>query len=240
MTEETKNYPESVSTDSVMVACPTYRGKAYALESYIRAYNDFTFPYRSLFMVDNTGTGLDYYEHLKSLKVPCDHINPETDWQKTFAMCWKRIWKEAVKRNVKWVASLEQDNIAPPLTIDVLLNVAGYCNAVHVAHSYPWHKTQSDMGMLIGLGCNLVNVELLTAIFAQDKWYTDAIESEIYEYPKINGMTSVEIHSLLKIKHLDCEDGSEFYHFTKEELPEFTKGFGEERKPTIYYKVAKV
>lgn len=205
--------------DRVLVACPTYLGKSYALEAYIRAYNAFTYPHRGLYLVDNTGTGLTYFEHLKSLKVPCEHIDPTVDFQETFAMCWKRIALHAAEQGYQWVASIEQDNICPPLTLDVLLNVAGYCRAVHVAHSYPWHKSQAGQGMLNGLGCNLISTEVLTAIFAQDKWFTNAIESEIFEYPKLMGAPTVEVHNLLKIEHLDDAAGAEYFHFAREKLP---------------------
>ncbi|MGD0405119.1 MAG: hypothetical protein ABSB10_00500 [Candidatus Bathyarchaeia archaeon] len=221
-------------TESVLVACPTYRGKSYALEAYIRAYNDFVFPYRALFMVDNTGDGLQYYEHLKKLKVPCDHINPTNSFQETFAMSWKRIFEEAKKGGHKWVMSIEQDNICPPLTLDIMLNVAGFCNAVHVAHSYPWHKCQSDKGVFTGLGCNLILTELLDKIFARPKWYTDAFEAELTEYPKINGLVSLDVYNLIDVRHVDDEKGIEYYHFKKESIPELTHGVVKEKKPTTY------
>lgn len=227
MTQEDKGNGEF---DRVLVACPTYRGKAYALEAFVNAYNNFTFPHRGLYMVDNTGDSWEYFEHLKRLGVPCDYEPPERDWQKTFARCWKRIWMRARNLGYQWVASIEQDVIAPPLTLDILLNVAGYTKAMHVAHSYPWHKHQSEHGVLIGLGCNLIHVELLTAIFEQEKWLTDALESETYAYPQFKGITMLEIHHLIDLKHLDGTE-SEFYQFDREQAPELTPGHTVERRP---------
>jgi hypothetical protein len=218
--------------DRVLVACPTYLGKSYALEPYIKAYNQFTFPHRGLFMVDNTGTGLKYYKHLKSLKVPCEHIPPVKNWQETFAMCWKRILNYAKENKYDWIASIEQDNICPPLTLDVLLNMAGYTKALLVAHSYPWHSVQSVKGTLVGLGCDLISVGLLDAVFAQKKWITDAFESEIFTYAEVNKIISVKIDHLLQIQHLDSE-GVEFYQFERENLPEFTKGNRVELRPAV-------
>lgn len=231
--EELKEIYKNVS-EKVLVACPTYRGKSYALEAYLRAYNDFVYPYRGLFMVDNTGDGLQYYEHLKKLKVPCVHINPTKDWQETFAMCWKRILKEAKLGNYKWVMSIEADNICPPLTLDIMLNVAGYCGAVHIAHSYPWHKHQSPVGVFTGVGCNLILTELLDKIFSNKKWNTEAFESELTEYPKLNGLVSLDIHHLIDVRHLDDEKGIEFFHFEKEEIPAFTYGSTGEKVPMKY------
>lgn len=222
--------------DSVMVACPIYRGKDYALNHYLRAYNDFTWPHRSLFMVDDTGTGPGYYEHLLSLGIPCDHKEPDREFNTTFIRSWKRITEEAVSRKAKWVASIETDNICPPITLDVLLNIAGFCRAVHVAHGYRWHKIQAEQGLLIGLGCNLILTELLQAIFSQETWYTDGFESELYEYPKLHNMPCIEVYNLLDVRHLDAPDGHEFYHFTKESLPNLTTGRVGERLPIVYKK----
>lgn len=216
--------------DKVLVACPTYRGKSYALEAYINSYNNFTFAHRGLYMVDNTGDSWEYLEHLKKLGVRCDYEPPEKDWQKTFARCWKRIWLHARDNGYKWVASIEQDVIGPPLTLDIMLNVAGYTKALHIAHSYPWHKSQSEKGVLIGLGCNLLHVDLLSAIFNQQKWITDAFESETYAYPQFHGITMLEIHHLIDLKHMDGM-GTEFYMFDRETVPEMTQGHTVERKP---------
>lgn len=206
--------------DRVLVACPTYRGKAYALDAYLGAYNNFTYPHRGMFMVDNTGIGLDYFRHLQSCNVPCEHIDPSVDFQETFARSWKRIVNYAAEHGYQWIASIEQDNICPPLTLDALLNVAGYCRAVHVAHSYPWHKNQASQGRLIGLGCNLISVEMLVAIFAQEKWFTNAVESEIFEYPKLMGYPTVELHNLVTVEHLDDPTkATEFFHFRRDALP---------------------
>lgn len=206
-------------TDRVLVACPTYRGKSYALEAYISAYNAFTYPLKSIFMVDNTGNGLEYYRHLKKCGIDTDHIDPTRDFHETFTMCWKRIAKKARAGGYKWVMSIEADNICPPLTIDALLNVAGYCRALHVAHAYPWHKCQSDQGYLTGLGCNLINAEMLWDIFQQRQWFTTAVESEVYEYPKLKGYPTVELYNLLNIGHMDDTVGAEQYMFPKEEMP---------------------
>ena len=219
------------SGDTVLVACPTYKGKSYSLDAYIRAYNAFTYPHRGIFMVDNTATGLDYFEHLKSLNVPCDHIDPTSIFQDTFVMCWKRIARYASDNGYKWVASIEQDNICPPIALDALLNVAGYCRALHVAHSYPWHKTQSSQGYLTGLGCNLISTEILVAIFNQETWFTNAIESEIYEYPKLKKFPTVELHNLFQVIHLDDDKAAEYYHFSRESLPKFGSAAAEWQPP---------
>lgn len=226
-------------TEKVLVACPTYKGKSYALESYIRAYNSFVYPYRDLFMVDNTGNGLEYYEHLKKLGINCVHIDPTKNFQETFAMSWKKIYKEAKQGKYKWVLSLEADNIAPPLTIDILLNVAGYCGAVHVAHAYKWHQSQTEQGLLTGLGCNLILTELLEKIFTQKKWFTNAFEAELTEYPKLNNLVAIDLWNLIDVRHLDDKDNVEFFHFEPETVPEFSQGLTGLKKPIKYNKEIK-
>jgi hypothetical protein len=220
------NKVTKLEEDNVLVACPTYRGKEYSLDAYVSAYNNFAYPYKGLFMVDNTGHDLKYYEHLQSLGIPCDHIPMDRDWQKTFAMSWKRILRAAKEGGYRWVASIEADNICPPLTLDIMLNVAGFARAVHVAHSYLWHQItiehhlkEIDTSRLIGLGCNLFLTDLLEEVFAQEAWETEAFEAEIYEYPKRKGMTCLEIHNLIDVRHLDAPRGAEFYQFAKEDIP---------------------
>lgn len=229
--------PEAL-LDTVMVACPIYSGKDYALPPYLQAYNAFSWPYRSLYMVDDTGKGPFYYEHLMSLGIPCEHVDPARTWNETFIRSWKHIWREAVRRNVRWVASVETDVICPPITLDVLLNFASFCGAVHVAHSYAWHKSQAKQGRLIGLGCNLILTDLLTKIFAQDRWYTDSFECELFEYPKLHGQVAVEIHNVLDLRHLDPPPGAEYYHFASEPMPNLTPGNVGERVPIVYNKPA--
>ena len=220
--------------DNVLVACPNYLGKSYALEAYLKAYNSFSYPFRGLFMVDNTGKSLKFYEHLKSLKVPCAHVNPTRNWHETFSRCWKKITEHAVENKYRWVASIEADNVCPALTLDILLNIAGYTRAVHVAHGYDWHsitwETQSPSSQkLIGLGCNLILTELLAEIYAQKKWATDAFEAEVYEYPKRHGKVTVELYNLIDIRHFDAKPGEEFYQFYDEPVPEFTPGTSVDR-----------
>lgn len=220
--------------EKVLVACPTFKGKHYALEAYLSAYNAFSYPLKGLYMVDTGGDGLRYFEHLKSLKVDCDHLNPTRDWQETLTCAWKMIAEKAKNGNYNWICSIEQDNICPPLTLDVLLNIAGYCKSAHVAHGYPWHKFQSEMGLLIGLGCNLILTDLLVEIFSRDQWYTDAIESELYEYPKLKHYPTVEVYNLIDIQHMDDEAGVEYYQFEKPVIPKFTRGTTMEMKPKKY------
>lgn len=227
---------EAKLDEKVLVACPTYRGKAYALEAYISAYNDFGWPQRGLYMVDNSGDGLKYFDHLRSLNVDCDHIQPSRSWQETFARAWKKITLKAVEGKYRWVASIEADVICPPLTLDILMNVAAYCKALHVAHSYPWHPDQTKCAgaKLIGLGCNLISVELLERLFTREVWLTDAIESEIYEYPKVLGVPTVELHNLIDVRHLDGAAASEDYIFDRDTIPQFTQGLTSEGKPFEY------
>lgn len=218
-----------IEQDNVLVACPTYKGKSYSLEAYISAYNNFTYPHKGLFMVDNTGDGMKYFEHLKSLKVPCDYVPPDKTWQKTFAMCWKRITREAKDKGYRWVASIEADNICPPLTLDALLNVAGFTRSVHVAHSYLWHEitqaVHNTPARLIGLGCNLILTDLLVEVFKQKKWPSDSFEAEIYAYPQRHGMTTIEIHNMLDVRHSEARPGDEYYIFDREEcMPQFVYG----------------
>jgi len=142
----------------VLVACPTYEGKAYALNSWANAYHNLDYCHKSAFLVDNTAGSLDYMRHIRFLGLDCAHIEPMTHWWDTFDLCWTKIIEYAHEIGADFILSLEQDIIAPSPTIEVMLLASGAKKAVVTqryrprGHDNCWYET---------LGCTLMPTDLL-------------------------------------------------------------------------------
>jgi hypothetical protein len=187
-----------VKEDTVLVACPTYSGLADCLDAYLDAYENFRWPKRELLLVDNTGDGGKYADSLKARGLNVVHIDPDKQFQTTFSNSWYEIQKYANEKSFKWVLSIEQDVICPPLTIDTLLNVAGYIQAPFVTHTYPYHFGVN--GLYQGLGCTLILTDLLNLAMEVNR-KENIVEGSIYQVAKSRTHTSLT--GLLDIKHLD-------------------------------------
>jgi hypothetical protein len=143
---------------TILVACPVYRGKSYALESYLNAYCAFSHPAdHRLFMVDNTRGTLSYTHKLRALGIETEHIEPMPAFWNTMEICWKAIAERAHDLACEYIASIEADVICPPETLDVLL--AGDDGRGLVAAAVP----QADQFHFPGWGpcCTLVRTNLL-------------------------------------------------------------------------------
>lgn len=198
--------------DSVLVACPTYEGLSDLLDAYLDAYNNFKWPNRDLLLVDNTRDDGKYANSLRARGLNVLRVEPLKEFQKTFSLCWKVIAQYANDHLYRWILSLEQDVICPPLTIDTLLNVAGYIQAPFVTHLYPYHWGMN--GLYQGLGCSLIRRHLLnTAMTMNEK--ENLVEGSIYAVAISQSHAS--LNGLLDIKHLDGK--KRFWQYEDEKDP---------------------
>jgi hypothetical protein len=193
-----------VEPDSVLVACPTYSGLESCLPEYLDAYDAFQWPARTLMLVDNTGDGGEYARKILPLVESkpgraLKRIEPSTDWDDTFYRAWTLILTHAMWNGYTWVLSLEQDVICPPLTVDTLLNAAGYIKAPFVTHTYPYHN--GKVGFYQGLGCTLMKTELLQGALTYAHKRLPTVEGAIYDVAKRN--SHVVLHQLLDVQHRD-------------------------------------
>src|SRR5262245_19484254 len=116
-------------------------------------------------LVDNTNDGGDYANEIKpkveAVGGTVRRVEPSTDWEDTFCRSWGVLAMHAKWNGYTWILSLEQDVILKnPLSIDTMLNVAGYLQAPFVTHTYPYHHGKP--GFYQGLGCTLIKTELVT------------------------------------------------------------------------------
>lgn len=199
--------------DSVLVACPTYKGLEDLLDQYLTSYNAFSWQNRELLLVDNTKDNGVYTETLRQKGLNVIHIEPTDSFQDTFALCWQEIARYASERNVRWVFSLEQDVICPPLTLDTLLNVAGYVQTPFVTHTYPYHF--GAKGLYQGLGCTLILRELLDKAMTELRENKLLVEEAIYKLAV--RQSHVSLTGLLDIKHLDGQKG--YWQFKEDKDP---------------------
>jgi hypothetical protein len=195
--------------NNVLVAAPTYSGKDYALDEYVKAYNAFIWPDRSLLFVDNTRDNGEYAAHLRGLSIPMvRRVEPSTDFEETFSRCWRLILEEAQQGKWEWILSLESDVIGPPLLLDTMLNAALYCQAPFVTHCYPYHDGRSTE-FYQGLGCVLMTTPLLAKAMEMhddpESPAHDIVEGAVYEVAKNN--THISFATLLPLRHLDAPGG---------------------------------
>jgi len=217
MTESVQKFAEAFAQtaeqlDTVLVACPTYAGLSDLLDAYLDAYNAFRWPSRKLLLVDNTRDGGEYAAHLIKRGLNVIHVEPTMNFQETFSLCWEEIRKYANEGRFRWVFSLEQDVICPPMTVDTLLNVASYICGPFVTHTYPYHFGMP--GMYQGLGCTLILTELLNDAMEVNKT-EKLVEGAIYRVAISRSHASLS--GMLDIKHLD--GAKRFYQFDPETDP---------------------
>lgn len=152
----------------VLVACPTYAGKEYALEPWVQMFRALDYDQKHAYQVDNTRVSTAYFELLRSKGIDCTHLQPWPDWDRTFRRCWELILQRAKELDCYWVFSVEADNIPAPESLKVMVNLALY-GAVHlVTHAYPMHATAAKASGIPEhswyyheLGCMLMSRSLL-------------------------------------------------------------------------------
>jgi len=153
----------------VLVACPTYAGKEYALDPWIAAFRalDYEEP-RFAYQVDNTAVTRNYFELIRSKGIDCTHLQPWKDWDRTFLRCWQLILERAKALDCYWVFSVEADNTPAPESLRIMVEAALHARIHLVTHAYPMHESAAKASGLTGkefyyheLGCMLMSRRLL-------------------------------------------------------------------------------
>ena len=186
--------------DRVLVVCPTYSGKDYALEEYLHAYNNFSHKNKHLFMVDNSDN--NYIEKLLSLGVDAVHVDilDKRNIEGVLSSAWRLFIKKALSERYDFIFSCEADNINPPETISLLLDFCHRYNAGIVAHDYPDGCCRDfPDDMITGLGCTMIR----TCLFSEDVFSDNAsIEWNIYLHINKSKFPIIRLSNILKTNHL--------------------------------------
>lgn len=144
---------------AVLVATPTYAGKAYCLDEYVESVRAFTYPDRELLLVDNTRDNLAYFNRIVQLGVIASHMEPHETFADTTFCAFKGIAEYAHVNDFEYILSLEQDVIIPPTALDHMVRRMqrdDLCVLIH--HTPPREGTGWALPMA-ELGCTLVRTE---------------------------------------------------------------------------------
>ncbi len=199
----------SLQSGRVLVACPTYAGKQYALDPWIAMFKALTYEPKHAYQVDNTRVSQKYFEVLKSKGIDCTHLTPWPDWDRTFYKCWQLMLKRAQDLNCYWVYSVEADNIPAPESLTIMVNLALYGNLHLVTHAYPMHATAArasgipeDSWYYSELGCMVMTRSLLERAIRDFEEYGN-IAAAIFGTEQRYMGGYAKLMNRFEVKHLD-------------------------------------
>jgi hypothetical protein len=199
----------SIERGKVLVACPTYAGKEYALDAWKAGFDAMTYEPRVAYQVDNTALGMGYYERIEATGIPVTHVVPWPDWDRTFKRCWQLILERAQALDCYWILSMEADNIVAPEGLDIMVDLA-LAGAAHlVTHSYPQHKSSAEAsgadpeGFYYNeLGCALMTRSLLARALEEFDEYGQMVVAIWGSNDRYMG-GYLKLTRRFEVKHLD-------------------------------------
>ena len=194
----------------VLVACPTYDGKAYALDAYLASYRAQDYPERDLLLVDNSPNE-DYARRIAGEGVSVIRIARRETFERTFAEAWAVITQVAYEAGYPWVLSWEQDILLPSGAMKNLVEYADRRDLRLLAHGYDTRPSVSAAtnGREVWeaeYGITLISTDVLYSYFtsptagAKD---TTMIE----EWSQLAGKFEC-IYGLTQSVHLDDDKGN--------------------------------
>jgi len=142
---------------SVLVATPTYAGKAYALDAYLDAFRALDYPSKELLLIDTTVGSESYFMRLDRLGVKVGRMEPHDHFGTTHYCALRGIYKYAVERGFGFVLSLEQDVIIPPKALKRMMKRLLADNLCVLTHEYPARPTTGRVGAMAEMGCTLMH-----------------------------------------------------------------------------------
>jgi hypothetical protein len=198
----------------VLVACPTYAGKEYALGAWVAAARGFTYdePVHA-YQVDNTNRAIDpelrYFDRVRATGIDASHLDPWPDWDRTFKRCWEAILERAQQLDCYWILSMEADNLVAPEGLGIMVDLALAGNAHLVTHSYPMHRSAAEAAGVDPetfyydeLGCMLMTRSLLArALEEYDEYGQMVIAIEATNNRYMGGR--LKLTRRFEVQHLD-------------------------------------
>lgn len=194
----------------VLVACPTYAGKEYALDAWVAGVRALQYDGEvHAFQVDNTAVSMGYFERIKATGISASHLTPWPDWDRTFLACWRAILERAQELDAYWVLSMEADNVVAPEGLAVMVDMALAGNCHLVSHSYPMHKSAAEASgadpetfYYDELGCMLMTRSLLArALDEYDEYGQMVVAIEATNQRYMGGR--IKLTRRFEVQHLD-------------------------------------
>jgi hypothetical protein len=193
----------SLETGKVLVACPTYAGKDYALDAWVRGYRALTYNPKAAYQVDNTRVSDAYYKRLRRAGIDCSHLIAWPDWDRTFKKCWELILKRAQQLECYWVFSVEADNVPAPEALDVMVTTALYTKTHLVTHAYPMHGADGQPTFYYHeLGCMLMTRTLLERALDEFEEYGQFVQAIFATNDRYHG-GYCKLTNRFTVEHLD-------------------------------------
>lgn len=195
----------------VLVACPTYAGKEYALDDWIAGIKALTYQNLWMYQVDNTRGTLDYFNTLVEKGLKATHLEPWTDatMEKTFHRCWELIFEEAEREGAYWIYSVEADNVPAPESLHMMLDMALYGKVHLVTQAYPMHMSAVKASGMKGdeffyseLGCMLMSRQLLEKALTIYSEFNSVVLSIWNAVDRHHG-GYCKLTNAFEVKHLD-------------------------------------
>jgi GT2 family glycosyltransferase len=125
----------------ILVGCPTYDGKSYCLDKYIKAVTELSYPNYDILLVDNSKTD-DYFNKIKDSNIPVIKDQPEEKPHDAIVKSRNIIKKHFLEKNYDYFLSLEQDVIPDKDIIEKLLVhnkkvISGVYHTIYRFHGIP-------------------------------------------------------------------------------------------------------
>ncbi len=229
----------------VLVGCPTYAGKEYCLEAWVRGFDALTYPDKHAYQCDNPRGSEAYFQTLRRAGIDCTYLAPWNDWDRTFRRAWELILKRAQQLDCYWVYSVEADNVPAADSLEIMVNVALYGRLHLVTHVYPMHKTAAaasgirpDSFYYNELGCMLMTRSLLERSLKEFEEYGNIAQAIFSTCERYMG-GSCKLTNRFKVEHLDGYQQS-FQNLGPSEIPglmmptpRMPADFGSELPPSL-------
>jgi hypothetical protein len=194
--------------EKVLIAAPTAKVKDYALERYVAASKAFTYEHRHHLIIDTTYDDGEHAEMLRGLDFAEILAVPSNPSVLTLAVtqAWEKyIIPHAWALEYDYILSLESDIIAPPETVDFLLDAARQFEAAIVGHSYERRRNPQvyplsyAKGLLRqSLGCTMFK----TNVIESGENCLDYFEVYLWDKARYLGLPMVHLENVLTLEHL--------------------------------------
>jgi hypothetical protein len=179
----------------VLLACTTYDGKSYCTERYLTAVSRLN--YKTDKLVVDTSDGADFFQRWHD-QIPMVRIDVKGETpDRKIALGMEHIRKYFLAGDWDFWLCLEQDIIAPPHTLDLMLS---YSRGVDFLAAPYKHRTEDRM-IEMCFGCSLFSRRAAEISFADAP--SDS-HTDVFWVQKLTGLraTGLAPH-LLKLVHLN-------------------------------------